>query len=133
MIYYSCIKSRRLVISVLGAETLGLADACDESISLKRYVKKITGQSINIKLLTDNETVFNFIIRSASTTKRRLMINIKAARQAYNEVTINDLIWIKRYYNLEDDMKKSKILPQLVAAIQSGKESTKYNNQLTAS
>lgn len=124
LIYYSSIKSRRIVRSVLGAEKFGMADACDSSIILKHEIKKIKGESIKINIITDSETLFDDIILNTSTIERRLMIDIKAAREAYNEVIINDLIWIRMDYNLADTMKKSKVLPQLVAVMKTGK--TKY-------
>lgn len=121
IIDYSSTKSRRVVRSVLGAETFGMADACDAAIVIQHDMKKILKRTFKIKLLTDSETLFNVVIRNASTTERRLMIDIKAAREAYNEGTINDVVWIRRDYNLADAMTKYKILPQLVEFLQTGK------------
>lgn len=67
LIDYSRIKSRRVVRSSLGAITFGMADA---SIVLKHDIKKITAHDLNIKVLTDGETLFNVIVQNASTTER---------------------------------------------------------------
>lgn len=74
--------------------------------------------------MTDGETLFNVIIRNESTTERRLMTYIKANIEAYKEGTVNDVIWIRRDYNLADSMTKPKILPQLVQTMKTA--NTKY-------
>lgn len=51
---------------------------------------------MRIKILTDRENLFNVIIRNASATEQRLMIDIKAAREAYNEGTIDYVFSIRR-------------------------------------
>lgn len=88
-----------------------MSDACDASIVLTHDMKKIAVQSTKIKILTDRETLFNAIIFNASTTERRLMIDIETEREGYKEGTSNDVIWIRSEYNLVDEMTKSKILP----------------------
>ena len=104
-----------------------MADACDAAIVIQHDMEKMLKRKFKIKLLTDSETVFKVVIRNASTTERRLMIDIKAAREAYNEGTINDVIWIRRDYNLADAMTKYKIQPQLVEFLQTGK--VKYEEE----
>ena len=49
------------------------------------------------------------------------MIDIKAAREAYNQGIIDDIIWIRRQFNLADAMTKPSILPELVQALETGK------------
>lgn len=72
-------------------------------------------------MLTDSETSFNVIIRNVPTTEKRLMINIKAAREAYNEGIVENIIWIRRNYNLSDAladaMTKSGISTEFLDAI----------------
>lgn len=53
--------------------------------------------------------------------ERRLMVDIKATREAYNEVIVNADLWISRYYNLADAMAKHTILSQLVDFLRTGK------------
>ena len=49
------------------------------------------------------------------------MIDIKAARQAYNEGIISDIIWIWGDYNLGDAMTKANVMPLLVEVMKTGK------------
>lgn len=58
-------------------------------IDLKQMLK----MTLRVQVLTDSETLFNEIIRNASTTEKRLMIDMKAAREAYNNSIIDDITW----------------------------------------
>lgn len=49
------------------------------------------------------------------------MIDIKAAREAYNQVMIDDIIWICKPFNLADAMTKETMPPEHVQALESGK------------
>lgn len=49
------------------------------------------------------------------------MIGIKARHGANSEGNINDVIWIRRDYNLANGMKKSKVLPQRIDVMKTGK------------
>lgn len=60
--------------------------------------------------MTDSETLFNVIIRNASTKGRRVMIYVKAARETNNDGIIYDIIWIQKKFNLADAITKSTIL-----------------------
>lgn len=73
-------------------------------------------KKLKIQVLTDNETLFNGIIRKGSTTKEKVMMDVKAEREAYKEWIINKVIWIKRKYNLADTKTKASILPEFLEA-----------------
>lgn len=121
LIDFSSGKFKRALRYVLGAGTFALADACNTAIVIQHELKNIIGRSLKIKILTDSETFFNAIIRNASTIKRRLIIDVKAAREAYNCVIVEDVIWIRRNYILEDAMTKTCMLPQLIGLTKTGK------------
>lgn len=90
------------------------SDACDAAIIIRHELRQILSKRSNINLLTDSKTLFNIININASTTERRLMIDVKAAREVYRDGVINDVVWIKRTYNLADSTGKATILRQLV-------------------
>lgn len=73
-------------------------------------------------MFTDSEQLFNVIIRNASATEKRLMIDAKAAREEHNDGIIDDMIWIRRKLYVGDDMKNAAILPEFIEALN--------NNQL---
>lgn len=89
---FSGAKSRRVVRSVLGAESFLMADAFDAKIFIEHEFIKIL-----------------------------IIIDINATKDACNEVIVNDTIWIRREYNLVDAMTKQTILPQLSEFLQTEK------------
>ena len=105
---------------MLGAETFALADACDAAILIQHDLKSLLNRKVKIKILTDSATLFNVMVRNASTTEKRLMIDIKAAREAYNEDIIDSVTWIRRQYNLADAMTKPAINNELTKALDNG-------------
>lgn len=106
-----------MVRSVLGAETVGLADACNFAIIIQHYLKQILRKTLTIKVLTVIKTLFNVIIRNGSTTRMRLIIDVKAAREAYDDGIIDDVICIRRNFNLADLMTKTARTPEFVEAL----------------
>lgn len=66
---------------------------------------------LKIQLFTDSETIFNGIIINSSTTEKRLMIDVKAAREDYIYGTLDDVIWIRIKFNLTEAMTKASIMP----------------------
>lgn len=82
--------------SLLDAETIGLAEEFyTVIISNEHDLRQIPKQRLNIKIQNDTGTLLKVIIRNNSKSKRRLMIGIKAAIEAYNDGTINDVISIR--------------------------------------
>lgn len=68
-------------------------------------------------MLVVSDTLFNVIIWNEPATEKRLMIDVKASREAYNEGIISNEICIRREIYLADAMTKSSILPQFVEAL----------------
>lgn len=73
---------------------------------MQHDLRHILRQTLKTIIPADNETLFNLIIRSGPSTENRLIVDIKAAREAYNEVIIDDIIRIRRNYNLADAITK---------------------------
>lgn len=79
------------------------------------------GTTFRIQALTNSETLFNVIIRNASNREKLLTINVQAAWGSYNEGIIDDVIWIKRKFNLRDAITKEAILLEFVEALDKNK------------
>lgn len=90
-------------------------------LSLSNVTLKLLNKHLNIKILTDSEKLFNVIIRNAPTTERRIIIEEKAAGEAYKDGIIDDVIWIRRKYDLANFVTKATILPQLVEMMETRK------------
>lgn len=74
-------KYRKIIRYVLGAETFGLADACDSAIVIQNELKHGPHKRLKTKILTGNEKFFKVLIRNATTTGRTLMSDIIVARR----------------------------------------------------
>lgn len=114
LLQFESYQSRRIVRSPLAAETLALADAC---ILIQHDLHAISGRKFTITLLTDEKSPFDFIAKGSDPSEKRLMIDIAAARQAYDQEEINDLGWIRRDCNVSDSMTKiavNKIMKKFI-------------------
>lgn len=68
LVDFTIVKSGKVARSALGVETFGLADACGAAIIIRHHLKMILNRTLNVILLTDSETLFNFIISNGQTT-----------------------------------------------------------------
>lgn len=59
-------------------------------------------------MLTDSNSLFKVIVKSSTTTERRLMIDVSATRAAYECCEINIVGWIKSTHNVADGLTKIK-------------------------
>lgn len=59
-------------------------------------------------MVTESEILFNVIIKASVITGKKLMIDIKAARQTYDSDGISDVGWIRAQDNLADGLAKFK-------------------------
>lgn len=76
-------KTKRIVRSVLRAEKLAISTAADMSISMKQYIEEMTGENIELHMLTDSETLFSVLIKATTTSEIRLLIETATARQSF--------------------------------------------------
>lgn len=106
LIDYASIKSHRVVASVIGTETFGVADVCNVAITVQREVKSLLKKTVKMNLLTDSAALLNVLIRNGNTTARSLIKEIKASR-SYNDGIIDDIIWIRRKINLAEENDKT--------------------------
>lgn len=119
LIYYASVKSRKVVRSVLGAETFSMADSCDTANMKHHNLKHILGIDLKITILIDSAALFDVMIRNAPTTGKRLKIDNEAATKAYDEEIVDDNIWIRQKYNLADALTKTQINSELITKLDS--------------
>lgn len=95
-----------MVRSVLGGEAYALADCFSIAYALHDDMNDIMGYDVPITMLTDSESLFKFIVRS-KTTERMLMIDVKAAREAFERIEISNMGWIRSDENIADGLTKT--------------------------
>ena len=114
---YSSKKSKRVVRSILGGEVYALADSFDRAFMLRHDLQTIYNRSIPLQILTDSLQMFDVISKASSTTERRLIIDIVAAREAYNRQEISNVGLVLSEHNIADGLTKikpNKALDQLL-------------------
>lgn len=91
-----------------------LADTFDALIVIKHEIRQIVHKD---NILTYSETLCNIIIRIESTTKRRMMIDVKAARKDIlrNHSRLGE-------YGVAESMTKATVLLQIFMILEPGKQ-----------
>eukprot|EP00171_Calliarthron_tuberculosum_P005703 IDg5703t1 len=79
----------------MASETLAFADSFDSAHTIKHDLQQALGKRIPLLMLTDSQALFDVLTRSNYTTEKRLMIEIAAARQAYNEKETDNIAFIE--------------------------------------
>lgn len=105
IIHFSSYKSKRVSRSVMGAEVLALADGFDYAYLMRHDLQRVLGHPVPLAMLTDSESLFKTIVKSTTTTEKRLMIDIQAAQEAYGKQEISDVGWIRSEDNPADRTK----------------------------
>lgn len=105
-LHFRSYKCRRVVRSVLAGETHAFVDAFDSSFTLRHDLSEIVNSTIPLSLITDSESLFKVIVQSSTITEKRLMIDLQACREAYQEGEIDDVGWVKSGNNVADGLTK---------------------------
>ena len=106
VLQFASYKAKRVVRSVLSGETIAFADAFDSSFTLRHDLQNIIGKEIRLTMLADSLSLFRVIVNSSVTTEKRLMIDIRAARESNEKSEFEFLGWIKSQTNLADGFTK---------------------------
>lgn len=78
---YKSFKARRVTHSVMDAETIALSQAFDMGYVLRKELQcLLPKQAIPLVVLTYSQTLFHSISKGVSTSEKRLMIDVAAAR-----------------------------------------------------
>jgi hypothetical protein len=75
------------------------------------------GQPVPLIVFTDSQALLNVLIRNKTTTERRLMVDVAAARQAYHSMIISNIGLIKSCYNPADGLTKVGCNPALASLL----------------
>lgn len=75
-------------------------------------------------MLTDSAFHSNMIANSSKTTERRLIIYIAATLEAYNNVEIYDIGWLKKTDNIADAFTKIVVNEELNTLLDDGQLKT---------
>jgi hypothetical protein len=85
---------------------MAFADGIDMAIMLKHDIERMIDRNVPIHAFTDSLSLFDVITRSTSTTEKRLMIDVTAAKEAYHEGTIDIIGFVRTTFNPADAFTK---------------------------
>ena len=114
---YSSKKARRIVGSIVAGEDYAFADAFDAAYILKYDLERVYNQPLPVVMLTDSKQTFDVMTRATHTTEKRLMIDIAAAREAYNRHEISNVGLVKSEHNIAEGLTKPSLCPALDAML----------------
>lgn len=113
-------KCKRVVRSIMAGETYAFAEGFDCVFALKHQLEKIHRQRIPVTMLTDSKQIFDVITKASLTAEKRLMIDIAAAREAYNRHEISNVGLVLSEHNLADSLTKPGIYAALETVVKTG-------------
>jgi hypothetical protein len=113
-------KEKRVTRSVLGAETMALADAFDAAYSLKHDVQGMLQQEVPITLYTDWLSLFDVITKSTMPREKRLAIDIEEMKGAYKRREVETIAFIRTNVNPADMLTKVMDHKALMSILKSG-------------
>lgn len=116
---YTTYKCRHAVRSVLAGETYAFADRFYAAYAIKYDLLVVMNHNILLTMLTDPKSLFQIIMKSTVAIEKRLMIDIKATREAYSHDKIMNIGWIRSKRNTADrptKREKSDCLEELLEA-----------------
>lgn len=99
MINYNSRKSRPIVILVIGGKLYAFVDLFDAAYTIKRDLELILNVTKLLKVFTDLNRLFDIIIKCSGTTEKRLLIDFKAIRKAYEIFIVSDVGFIRVEHN----------------------------------
>lgn len=89
-------------------------DGFDVVYMLVFNLESILVRILRLCLLTDSKPLFHTIVKSSFISEKRLMIDIHAARQAYQRLETSDIGHISGFDNEADRLTKPKPCPALI-------------------
>ena len=124
-ICFKSYKSRRVTRSVLSAEVIAFADLFDDAYALRSQAEQALKRSIPMHLLTDSKSLFDMISKGSRSSEKRIMLDIHAARQAYQAKEISNIGFVRSSDNLADGLTKQKMQAELFKLLQHAKHTVK--------
>jgi len=111
IIHWGSIKCKRVTRSVLASELYGMVYGFDMGIAIKSTINNIVDQldmqPIPLHICTDSRSLYDCLVKLSTTNEKRLMIDVMALRQSYENREIAEVRWIDGRDNPADAMTKA--------------------------
>ncbi|KAM4067663.1 polyprotein [Hirsutella rhossiliensis] len=110
VLHWSSTKSKRVTRSVLASEIYGMVQGFDMAIviatTLQAIVKQLDLPPTPLIVCTDSYSLYECLVKLGTTKEKRLMIDIMALRQSYEQREMAEIRWINGDDNPADAMTK---------------------------
>jgi len=117
-------KCRRVVHSIMAGEVYAFSAAFDEAFVIRYDLERIYRQRIPLNLFTDSKQLFDVVTKASHPTEKRLMVDVAAARQAYNRQDLSNVGLIATDNNIADALTKVRGCGALDALLRTGVDRT---------
>lgn len=78
----------------MSGETFAFAGGFYLKYLLKHFTQRMLGHSIPLSIFTDYKFLFRIIVKSCTTTERRLLSDLQVPLEAYIAQAIKDAGWV---------------------------------------
>lgn len=109
VLHYGSSKCKRVTRSVMAAEIHALSYGFDCAIITKSIIEELVQRSLPLHAYVDSKTLFNVIAKDASTTEKRLQIDVHVIRESRDKRELETLAWIPGKTNPADGLTKGII------------------------
>lgn len=113
-------KCKRVVRSIMAGEVYAFSTAFDEAYVIRYDLEQLYGCHVPLVMFTDSKQLFDVVTKASHSSEKRLMIDIAAAREAYNRHDITSVGLIASEHNLSDAMTKLRCGPALDSFLRTG-------------
>jgi len=121
---FSSRKCRRVVHSIMAGEVYAFSAAFDEAYTIRYDLEELYGCHIPISIFTDSKQLFDVVTKASHPTEKRLLVDIAAARQAYNRFDISNVGLIASCDNIADALTKVRGCGALDSLLRTGIDNT---------
>jgi len=108
ILHYASLKCKRVTRSSMAGETLAFSHGFDSAYLLQHDLQSMLGRKLPLLMLTDSLPLFNVLTRAKQTSERRLMVDISAAREAYNDRSISKIAFTRSEFNPADGLTRTQ-------------------------
>jgi len=121
---YSSRKCRRVVHSIMAGEVYAFSAAFDEAFVIRYDLERLYRRRIPLNMFTDSKQLFDVVTKASHPTEKRLLVDIAAARQAYNRQDLSNVGLIASDNNIADALSKARGCGALNALLRTGVDRT---------
>ena len=111
---------------MLSAEVVAFADLFDDAYALRSQVEQSLKCAVPMHLLTDSKSLFDIISKGSRSSEKRIMLDIRAAREAYQAREISNIGFVRSSDNLGDCLTKKNMQKALLQLLKNAKHEVKF-------